>query len=194
MAQITVKTPYYYELMREVQENWRNLFSFLHKFPPSPVPNEEISPMRTPIPKLEEVKKTHGMISNLFQGLLLVFAKKASGSFPLAKICFKNGELSGLEFYIYNINPPGNPAGYIIIGRENTQKERFFITLSQQTVSRTHAKIVFFKEELFVVNYSIVNPTQINGWDIPVNRSVLLPAGAIISVGGVEFIVEKIKS
>lgn len=195
MTQITVKTPYYYELLAEVKGNSKNKFPARHKVGAQSISTREMSRVNLPTtPKFKKARKIHVMISNFFKGLLLVFAKKVRISFPLVRICFKNGELAGRDFYIYNINPPGNPAGYIKIGRENTQREKLFITASQKTVSRTHVKIVFFNEELFVVNYSKVNPTRICGQKIPYNRTVHLPEGAIVSLGGVELTVEKIKS
>jgi hypothetical protein len=195
MTQTTVKTPYYYQLLTEVKGKGRRAFPAQYESSNQSISTEEVPQViQIPAPKLRFVKKVPGMISNIFQNLLLVFVKRARISFPLVRVCFRNGELAGREFYIYNINPPGNPAGYIKIGRENTQKEKYFITLSQRTVSRTHAKIVFFNEELFIVNYSNINPIQVNGQKIPFNKSVHLPEGAIVSLGGVELTAEKIKS
>ena len=81
-----------------------------------------------------------------------MFAKKAN-IFPLAKIIFKNGGMTGREFFIYNINPPDNPAGFVKIGRKDPQGEQFFIPVASQTVSREHAKVVSEESKLSAKGY-----------------------------------------
>jgi len=194
MTQITVKTLYYYELLAEMKGRGKRPVPIHRGFEAQSISTEEIPKVFHPTePNFKKLKKLRRSISNVLQNLLRTFVKRVRVSFPLARLYFKSGTLAGREYYVYNTNPPTNPVGYIKIGRENPHKEKFFIVLPHMTVSRTHVKIVFFNENLFIVNYSRVNPAEIDGQKIPINRSVQLPEGAIVSIGGIELVVEKIK-
>jgi len=155
----------------------------------------EVKPIRSTHPvKPVSIKKKTGKLPKFFRNISHVFGKKVTHSFPLAKLVFRNGELAGKNFFIYNKNPPANPGGYIKIGRrgERTPGERYFIPLSSRTVSRNHAKIVYLNHELIIVNYSNVNPTQVNGKIMPINASAYIQYGDAIKIGEMELTIEKV--
>ena len=223
MAIRTIKTRYYYKLLEEVKGIKQDV-NYPPGYSPEksiiePVEDEKTDEtLNAPkqrdqyqrLPTMEMPPVTPGQktqqddiyppprdtrkLSNLIQNVSIFLGKRVNKAFPVAKIHFKNGELAGRDFFIFNINPSGSPpGGFVKIGRLNPQGEQHFITLSQQTISRFHAKIVYLNEKLVIVNYSQVNPAEVNGKKIPPNTSVYLPEGAVISVGGVEFTVEKLK-
>lgn len=213
MHQETIKTDYYYELLTQIRGKKAVQESVIQTPPKTIEPpakegavisNDNLTPLspkqssdfppgqtipvKTPLhpPKIKKRR-------NIFTQFMQLFAKTVN-IYPLAKIVFKSGEHAGREFFLYNINPPENPAGYVKIGRSIPEGEQYFITINSPNVSRYHVKIVYMNGKLIIANYSEVNPAKVNGRKIPPKQSVFLPERAAVTVGDILFSVEKIET
>ena len=152
-------------------------------------------------------------------GLLLIFALYLlfKGSSKPEKI--HEAKTKKINGDIVNIHqpPPGTlkvlPGRLKVVGGESKLKEiRFFktkdqvaqeitfgrnpgepykhIQLNSPTVSKQQAKIMFSNGVYSIINYSDVNPTQVNGKPLGINETVTFSDGDKIVMGDVEFVYE----
>ena len=152
-------------------------------------------------------------------GLLLIFALYLlfkGSSKPEETNEIKTKKIDG-DIVNMHQPPPGTlkvlPGRLKVVGGESKLKEiRFFktkdqvaqeitfgrnpgepykhIQLNSPTVSRLQAKIMFSNGVYSLINYSDVNPTQVNGKPLRINDIVTLSDGDKIAMGDVEFVYE----
>jgi hypothetical protein len=183
MSSETTKTAYYYELLRQVRGNHKNLRQSQRSLP-------SINKAGT---KNQQYKYIIGRpFKWIYDKLLSHLSIDEKKSYPLVRISFKKGKLEGKEFFIYNVGADTEPTGYMKIGRSN-KEDLHFINVPSRMVSRLQASIICLDDRLLLANHSKVNPTQVNGRAVALDQYVGLPDGARVVMGDVEFMVEKIK-
>lgn len=191
----TIKTDYYFQLLKQVPGWTKRVPDAL----PGPragttqvmVTNENASQIK------EELKKSTGRVTGLLkiasEQLKPKAPNKTINTFPLAKLVFREGNPGSQDCFIRNMNPAGNPAGVLEIGRAPSREGRRFILLNHPHVSRKHATIIYQNQKISIINHSEVNPVIINHTALKHNEHVCLPEKAVIHIGPFEFTVEKLK-
>ncbi len=209
----TIKTPYYHQLAEQTrfrigkkkapQEVHHNTNPIL--LPPSSENSHKKSGYVTTAEmkrvsvgmlaqKIDELRESTARLSGILAQVASNLTKQQhqSHNFPLAKVRFINDYLSGKEYIIRNCSSPENPIGFVRIGRAVHKQSHPYFQVVHPTVSRLHTTIWYKNHKLIIVNHSTVNPTKVNNIDIQPEKAFFMPDRVSISIGHIEFIVEKI--